>query len=139
MRNEVLSPANFNSFLTSFFGDDNPLATTDRSSFFTPSVDMVEKENDYTIHVTLPGVKKSEITVDLKEDVLTISGERKQEDSNEGATWIKHEIVKGAFKRTFRLPKYVNKEGIKAKMNDGILEVTVPKGEAQKPKTIKVG
>jgi HSP20 family protein len=135
-RSELLSPWNFNSFLQSFFNDE--LHTERGINFFQPEVDMVEHGDSFELTLTLPGVKKSDVTVDVKENTLRISGKREERKMNEDSVWHQSEIVKGAFSRTFHLPKNVNKDKIEAKMEEGMLTISIPKGEEMKPKAIKV-
>lgn len=133
---ELLTPWNFNSFLQSFFNDD--VQAERGMNFFRPEVDMIEHGDSFELTLTLPGVKKSDISVDVKENTLRITGKREERKLNEGSVWHQSEIVKGSFSRTFQLPKNVNKDKIEAKMEDGMLSISIPKGEEMKPKAIKV-
>lgn len=131
---DVFFPRNFNSLFDNFFNDEVPTSNT----FFRPSVDILEAEGKFEILLSLPGMKKDEIKLDLKNDQLSISGERKQHTEKTEATYHLGEIRYGQFSRTFHLPEDVDREAIEAKFEDGILRVSIPKGEKAKPKTIKI-
>jgi len=107
-------------------------------SEFQPVVDVSENENQYMIQASIPGVKKNEITLDVKDNVLTISGERKSEIESQDSKVLVSEIRYGRFSRTFHLPDMVNHDKIEAKFEDGILNVMIPKTEKAKPKSIAI-
>jgi len=94
---------------------------------FTPSVNTREGEYAYHVEVDLPGVKKEDINVDLKEDVLTISGERKTKSEISEKDYYKKECSYGKFQRSFTLPEDTDIENIEANSEDGVLEVIIPK------------
>jgi len=94
---------------------------------FTPSVNTREGEYAYHVEVDLPGVKKEDINVDLKDDVLTISGERKTKSEISEKDYYKKECSYGKFHRSFTLPEDTDIENIEANSEDGVLEVVIPK------------
>ena len=94
---------------------------------FTPSVNTREGEYAYHVEVDLPGVKKEDINVDLKDDVLTISGERKTKSEISEKDYYKKECSYGKFHRSFTLPEDTDVENIEANSEDGVLEVVIPK------------
>jgi HSP20 family protein len=94
---------------------------------FTPSVNTREGEYAYHVEVDLPGVKKEDINVDLKDDVLTISGERKTKSEISEKDYYKKECYYGKFHRSFTLPEDTDVENIEANSEDGVLEVVIPK------------
>ena len=101
-------------------------------------MDILESNEAYIIRAELPGVKKEEINVELKDGTLTLSGERKAEELTEGVKYRSVERVNGKFVRSVILPKTVNHDGIQASYKDGILEIQVPKAERVKPRQITV-
>lgn len=102
---------------------------------FTPSVDIYEEKEDIIIKAELPGMKKNDITVDITDDLVTISGEKKEEKKTEKDDYFRVERAFGTFKRSFRLPKDVIADKAKAQFDDGILELRIPKtGDAKKRK-----
>ncbi len=96
-------------------------------SGFTPAVNTREGEFAYHIEVDLPGVNKKDIHVDLKDDVLTISGERKIKNEVKKKDYYKMESSYGKFQRSFTLPENADSENIKANCEEGMLEVVIPK------------
>jgi HSP20 family protein len=101
-------------------------------------MDIMESNEAYIIRAELPGVKKEEINVELKDGTLTLSGERKAEELTEGVEYRSVERVNGKFVRFVILPKTVNHDAIRASYKDGILEIHVPKVEKAKPRQITV-
>ncbi|MHB9133846.1 MAG: Hsp20/alpha crystallin family protein [Armatimonadota bacterium] len=105
---------------------------------WAPRVDIVEMEDALTLHVELPGVKPEEIDIQITGDVLTLKGERKFEKTVKEKQYIRVERAYGAFQRSFTLGFPVNQQDVKANYQNGVLEITLPKAEAAKPKQIKV-
>jgi HSP20 family protein len=105
---------------------------------FTPSVNTREGEYAYHVEVDLPGVKKEDINVDLKEDVLTISGERKSKSEINEKDYYKQECSYGKFQRSFTLPDDTDVENIEANSEDGVLEVVIPKLKKVEKETKKI-
>ena len=103
-----------------------------------PAVDILESKEAYLIRAELPGMKKEDFNLELKDSTLTLSGERKFEETANGVDYHRVERGAGKFSRSFYLPQTVKHDGIKASYRDGILEVHVPKAEEAKPKRITV-
>lgn len=104
-------------------------------SGFTPIVNTREGKFAYHVEVDLPGVKKEDISVDVKDNVLTISGERKHKEEIKKEDYYKLESNYGKFQRSFTLPKNADSENISASCDNGVLEVTIPKlGEEKEEK-----
>ncbi|WP_443082174.1 Hsp20/alpha crystallin family protein [Sulfurospirillum sp. 1612] len=105
---------------------------------FKPKVNTIEGENAYHIEVDLPGVKKEEIEVNVKDNTLTISGERKVKNEVKEKDYYKMESAYGSFARSFTLPEKVDVENIHANSQDGVLEVVIPKLDVIDNKTKKI-
>ena len=103
-------------------------------------VDIFEDGNDVVVKAELPGMKKDDITVNLTDNVVTVSGEKKKEEKVEKKDYYRVERSYGSFCRTFSLPKEVQSDKAKASFKDGVLEVRVPKTEeaVKKEKKIKI-
>lgn len=131
-------PTSFSNLIDRFFNDS--LARTGGSSYsFVPKVDILENDSAYEIHVAVPGISKEDFTVDLNDNFLTISGERKFSKEKKENNLHVVETQYGNFSRSFSLPENVDASKINAKYNNGILEITVPKDEKKVLKTsIKV-
>lgn len=109
-------------------------------SSFVPSVNSREGKDAYYIEIDLPGIKKDDISIDIKDNVLTVSGERKVRDEISEDSYYKIESRYGKFIRSFTLPKNVNLDKIEANSENGVLEIVIPKHEVIKdqPKKIKI-
>ena len=105
---------------------------------YQPAVDILESKDAYLIRAELPGMKKEDFDLELKDGTLTLSGERKGEEPADGVKYRSVERVAGKFSRSFHLSRTVRQDGIKATYRDGILEIHVPKAEEAKPRQIEV-
>ena len=105
---------------------------------WAPAVDIYETNDSFVVSADLPGLNKDEIQIDLKDNTLTLKGEKKFEEKVSKDNYIRVERAYGSFVRSFTLPQNVDPEKIKAKYKEGVLEVTIPKKEEAKPKQIKV-
>ncbi len=103
-----------------------------------PAVDMFENDDKIVIKAELPGMEKKDFSVDVKERVLTLSGERSYDNEVKEENYYRRERAYGKFKRAFSLPSDVDPDKIKADFKDGVLKVEIPKPEAQKPKQITI-
>ncbi len=108
------------------------------TTLWTPRVDLAETEDAYQIVLDVPGMSKEDFQLNYHEGVLSVSGDRKQEEAASGANFVRVERRFGHFYRSFNLPKAVDESGIKATYTDGVLRIRVPKAEAVKPRRIKV-
>lgn len=97
-----------------------------------PSVNIKESATDYKIDLAVPGMDKKDFKVEVENDVLTISGEHKEEINEEGEKLTRREFYFGSFKRSFTLPETSDKENISANYSNGILTITIGKNEALK-------
>jgi HSP20 family protein len=103
-----------------------------------PAIDIEENNGNLMVRAEIPGMKKEDIKVSVKEDMLTISGERKRENETKEKTFHRIERSYGQFRRMIRLPAMVDADKVKATYKDGVLNVTLPKPESMKPKQIDV-
>lgn len=131
-------PTSFNHLVDRFFNES--LGRSGGSAYsFVPRVDIIEDQKTFEIHLAVPGMSKEDFKIDLKDNHLTVSGERKFSNEHEGRNYRTVETQFGAFSKTFVLPENVNAEKIEAKYNNGMLELVVPKDEKKLLKTtIKV-
>lgn len=103
-----------------------------------PLVDIFEEGDEVVVKAELPGLKKDDITVSLKDDLVTIAGKKTREEKIEQENYFRLEMGYGSFSRTFRLPVKVHEEKVKGKFKDGVLEVRFTKTEEEKKKGTKV-
>ncbi len=105
---------------------------------WSPRCDVKETEKGYVIHAELPGVNKEDINIEVKDNVLSITGQRKEEKIQEKEKWHRTERFFGSFQRSMLLPEGVTDADIKAKLENGVLEITFPKPVERKPETKKI-
>ena len=105
---------------------------------WNPAVDLYEKDDSFVITAELAGVDKDNISIDLKDGVLTLSGERSDDGEVKEDSYYRRERIYGKFHRAFSLPADVNSDKIKAEFKDGVLQIEVPKPEERKPKQITI-
>jgi HSP20 family protein len=111
---------------------------TSTAGVWVPPVDILESKDSYLIRAELPGMKKQDFNLEVRDGTLTLSGERKFEETANGVEYHRVERATGKFSRSFYLPQTVKHDSIKASYRDGILEVHVPKAEEAKPRQITV-
>ena len=107
-------------------------------SAWRPAVDIFDTDNAMVIKAELPGIKKDDVSIDVKGDVLIIKGERFFDKEIKEEDYYRKERSFGKFQRSFTLPDAVNPEAIKANFKNGVLEIEVPKPEGKKPKQINI-
>jgi HSP20 family protein len=107
-------------------------------SSFSPAVNTREDEKGYYIHADLPGVAKEDINIDLKDNVLTISGERKHKEEISEKDYYKLESFYGKFQRSFTLPEDANSESIDASTQDGVLNIAIQKSAPKESRKIEI-
>lgn len=122
-------------FFESFFND--PFFPTFYSGSGQMRVDIKEDENEYVVEAELPGVSREEITVDLKDDRLTIAVERNEQANVEKENYIRRERRYGSLSRTFSVPNII-REGVSAKFENGILSIVLPKKESVPLRSSKI-
>ncbi|CUS99313.1 HSP20 family protein [Candidatus Kryptobacter tengchongensis] len=105
---------------------------------WSPRVDISETDDEYIVRADVPGVSKDDIKITIKDNVLTISGEKKQEKETKNENFHRIERVYGSFTRTFTLPGAVKVDKVEARFKDGVLTIKLPKVEEAKAKEIEV-
>ena len=123
-------------FFDSFFNDST--ASNEQVSEFRPGANILETDKAFEIYLALPGMKKEDVKIDLHENRLTVSGERKIMKEETKGTWHYSEIRQGKFSRSFILPEGILQEDIDANFEDGILGIRMPKAEPKQAKTINI-
>ena len=133
-RNFLSLRDNFDGLFENFFGR----MPIQRQDFWLPTVDIVENNGNIEVKVELPGMNKDDIKVTIKNNMLQLSGERKQEEETKEKTFHRIERYFGKFCRTIQLPADIDADKIKAQYKDGVLNITLPKPKSMKPKEIEV-
>lgn len=105
-----------------------------------PDADVIETENQIRVTVELPGMRAENVDVSLENNVLTISGEKREErqEGDEKDTWHLSERRYGKFSRSFILPREVEQDRIEAGFRDGVLRITIPKSEKARRRRIEI-
>jgi HSP20 family protein len=132
-------PTTFSNLIDRFFSESVARSGGSSQFSFVPRVDVMEDEKAFEIHVAVPGMNKEDFKIDLNDNYLTISGERKLSKEKKENNFYSVETQYGTFSRSFTLPENVDAQRISARYNNGILELVVPKDEKKTLKqTIKV-
>ena len=125
-------------WIEEFFGND---FLDNRDSFVSssiPSVNVIEQADNFLIEVAAPGLRKDDFNIELDNQVLKISSERKEErEEKKDEKILRREFSYSSFKRVFSLPESIEADKISAKHEDGILKVNIPKKDETKVKPIK--
>jgi HSP20 family protein len=123
-----------NELMQEFFGPGNGQKTVE----FTPLVDVTETADSIIVKAEVPGMDAKDIELKIEGDTLAMHGEKKFEKEEKGKSFHRVERTYGAFHRSFRLPTEVKVDAVKAVCKNGVLEVTLPKVEAAKPRDVKI-
>lgn len=109
-----------------------------RQASWIPATDIYDTEEHYVFQLEIPGFTKDDLSIEFKEGILTVKGERKEEEMAEDVRFHRTERRKGSFARSFRLPKKAQIKKIDAALKNGILKLMVVKPEEQKPREIPI-
>ncbi len=126
----------FDRMLEDLFSMDTRLS--EPVSSLIPLMNIEETKDAYKVSVELPGIEKDDIDIQIKDNILTISGEKKEETKSEEGTFYRRERRYGKFSRSISLPGDVKVDNIDAEYKNGVLTLTLPKAEEAKPKKIEV-
>jgi len=126
----------FDELFGGFFGRDlGHFVGHDELHRSHPRVNIVEGKDGFKLELLAPGYSKDDLKLNVENDMLTISAEKKQSTLGENERWTRREFGFSAFKRSFRLPDNVSVEGITADHANGVLTISIPKTEDSKPKS----
>lgn len=122
------------------FEDTFSRARADESSLaaWVPPVDIYETETELVLKADLPDIQENDLDIRVENNMLTIRGERKFDQTVKEDNYLRVERAYGTFSRSFALPNIVNPDAIRAEYRNGVLEVRMPKREESKPKQIRV-
>jgi HSP20 family protein len=128
-----------NRLFNSFF--DTPTPTQSNGTAFRrwiPAMDLIEIEDAFVLTADLPGLSESDVNIEVEDNVLTVSGDRKAEHEDRKAGYYRVERSYGSFRRSLTLPEGVEPEAVKATFDKGVLTVTVPKPAQQAPRKVQI-
>ena len=140
MRHLVVTPnriaSDIDSLLNSFF--NVPSRENYLDADFMPRVNIEETKDNVSLTFELPGMEKDNIKIMVKDDVLTVAGERKSFDEQKDDAFVRREIYSGKFSRSFTLPDTIDPDAVSADYKNGLLLVKLGKKEEVKPREIEV-
>ncbi len=125
-----------NRLFNTFF--DTPAQPHNGGRGWIPAMDLVETDSDFVLRADLPGLSEDDVNIELEDNVLTVSGERKAEHEERKEGYYRIERTSGAFRRTLTLPEGVDPASVKASFDRGVLEVRIPKPEQRKPRRVAI-
>jgi HSP20 family protein len=128
-----------NHLFNEFFGRTEGQEGSWSSGAWAPPVDIHETDDALILKAELPGFSKDDVNVELKDNSLTLKGQRQDEKEVKEEQYHRRERTYGSFQRTFMLPATVDPEKVTATYKDGVLELRLPKRETAKPKRIAIG
>jgi HSP20 family protein len=105
---------------------------------WVPAMDLVEGDDHFLLRADLPGLSEDDVNIEMRDNALTVSGERKAEHEQREKGWYRLERQFGQFSRSISLPEGVDPDGIVASFDHGVLEVRIPKPEQRKPRRIQI-
>ena len=124
-----------NQLFDNFFGG----VANGRARRWVPAMDLVETEDALVLHADLPGLDRDDVTIEIKDGVLNVSGERKSEHTEDADGYYRVERGFGSFSRSLTLPKGVDADRVTAEFDKGVLEVSIPKPEERVPHRVEIG
>jgi HSP20 family protein len=127
-----------NRLFNTFFDTPTANGGTSPARRWVPAMDLVEAENEFVLKADLPGLSEENVSIEVEDNVLTISGERKAEHEERKEAYYRVERAFGRFSRSLTLPEGIDPEAVKASFEHGVLEVRVPKPEAKKPRKVAI-
>jgi HSP20 family protein len=127
-----------NRLFNSFFDTPTGSAGNGGARRWLPAMDLVETDDHFVLRADLPGLSEGDVNVELEDNVLTVSGERKAERESRREGYYRIERASGNFQRSLTLPEGVNAEAIEASFDKGVLEVRIPKPEERKPRKVAI-
>jgi HSP20 family protein len=103
-----------------------------------PPMDLVETEDHFVLKADLPGLDEADVNIEVEDNILTVSGERKAEHEDKREGYVRVERAYGSFRRSLTLPEGINAEAVTASFEKGVLEVSIPKPEERKPRKVAI-
>jgi len=120
------------------FREIAPIAHLERMSEFDAAFEVKETKEGYLFKADVPGIKESDLTINLNGNRLTVSGKREEEKRQEHETYFSYERSYGTFTRSFTLPEGIDAEMVNANLKDGVLSIMVPKKPEAQPKKVAI-
>ena len=131
----LMKPEPFSSEINRLF---NTLFDETQSNRWVPPMDLVESDDHFVLKADLPGLGEDDVAIEIRDNTLTISGERKSEYEKRERGWYRVERATGQFSRSLSLPEGVDPDAVTAEFDKGVLEVHIPKPEQRKPRRVEI-
>jgi HSP20 family protein len=135
----LMKPEPFSGDLHRLFNTLFEEASATPNQRWTPAMDLVEADDHFVLKADLPGLSEGDVSIEVRDNALTISGERKAEHETRERGFYRVERSFGRFSRSLTLPEGVDADAISASFDRGVLEVRIPKPEQRKPRKISIG
>jgi HSP20 family protein len=127
-----------NRLFNTFFDSPTPSRGRAVARRWTPAIDVVATDEHFVVRADLPGLSENDVKIEVEDNVLTISGERKSEYEQRSEGYHRIERSFGSFSRSLTLPEGVDADAIQASFDSGVLEVQIPKPEQHKPRKVQI-
>ena len=131
----LMKPEPFSSEVNRLF---NTLFDESQSNRWVPAMDLVESDDHFVLKADLPGLSEDDVAIEIRDNTLTISGERKSEYEKRERGWYRVERATGRFSRSLALPEGIDPDAVSAEFDKGVLEVHIPKPEQRKPRRVQI-
>jgi HSP20 family protein len=135
---ELTSLQNDMNRLFNTFFDTPTTGNGDTARRWIPAMDVVETDDHFVLKADLPGLAEEDVNVEVEDNVLTVSGERKAEHEDKRDGYVRVERSYGSFRRSLTLPEGIDPEAVSASFDKGVLEVRIPKPEQRKPRRVAI-
>jgi HSP20 family protein len=103
-----------------------------------PAMDLVEADDHFVLKADLPGLAEEDVSIEIQDNTLTVSGERKAEHEEHERGWYRVERQFGRFSRSLSLPEGIDADAVTASFDNGVLSVSIPKPEERKPRRVQI-
>ena len=127
-----------NRLFNTFFEAPAPANSNTHGRRWLPAMDLVETGDHFVLRADLPGLSEQDVNIELEDNVLTVSGERKAEHEERKEGYYRVERASGSFSRSLTLPEGVDASAVTAHFDKGVLEVRIPKPEQRKPRKVAI-
>lgn len=127
-----------NRLFNTFFDTPTTANASGTPRRWMPAMDLVETDDHFVLRADLPGLTEEDVHIDVEDNVLTVSGERKAEHEDKREGYVRVERSYGSFRRSLTLPEGVEPEAVNASFDRGVLEVRIPKPEQRQPRRVAI-
>jgi HSP20 family protein len=134
----LIKPEPFSQEVNRLFNTLFDISDTSAVQRWVPAMDLTEADDHFVLRADLPGLGEDDVSIEIQDDTLTISGERKTEHEERKRGWYRVERSFGRFSRSLSLPEGVDADAVSAEFDKGVLEVRIPKPEERKPRRVAI-